>query len=272
MGLAPRCGADASTRNPRAAWNSNPGLDRHRRRMPVRTCSLYAPRGNIAWLSRITQFDGRVCGAFEGLVRHFPAPVPGCCRSVGKRNWEVGPSDECDRCVPTISLCPDLPKPATVLAAVNDKPAGRPQEGPSLTAAARGGRASLRSGRKNACGAVETKEWDREEGQETACVPSGDSRTEGWCRSNKRMGLSDTAPRALHRVRERRRPILSATITVMKKISFRSILLGPSCCMRPIRSPDLKPICYRSDRPSLWANLTMETTRKPSRIAIKKYG
>src|SRR5690349_343825 len=36
-------------------------------------------------------------------------------------------------------------------------PPGGPKEGPSLTAAARGGRASLRSGRKNACGAVEQK-------------------------------------------------------------------------------------------------------------------
>jgi hypothetical protein len=44
-----------------------------------------------------------------------------------------------------------------VLAAVNDKPFGRPQEGPSLTAAARGGQTYLRSGRKNACGAVEQK-------------------------------------------------------------------------------------------------------------------
>src|SRR5450830_994616 len=37
MGLEPRCGADAGTRNPGAAWNSNPGLDRDRRRMSVRT-------------------------------------------------------------------------------------------------------------------------------------------------------------------------------------------------------------------------------------------
>src|SRR5450759_1049229 len=37
MGLEPRCGADAGTRNPGAAWNSNPGLDRDRRRMSMRT-------------------------------------------------------------------------------------------------------------------------------------------------------------------------------------------------------------------------------------------
>ena len=46
---------------------------------------------------------------------------------------------------------------AIVLAAVKDKPWGWPQERPSLTAAARDGRAILRSGRKNACGAVEQK-------------------------------------------------------------------------------------------------------------------
>jgi hypothetical protein len=52
---------------------------------------------------------------------------------------------------------PATTKAATVLAAVNDKPFGRPQEGPSLTAAARAGQTCLRSGRKNACGAVEQK-------------------------------------------------------------------------------------------------------------------
>ena len=46
---------------------------------------------------------------------------------------------------------------ATVLAAVNDKPCGGPKQGPSLTAVARGGLPRLRSGRKNACGAVEQK-------------------------------------------------------------------------------------------------------------------
>jgi len=56
---------------------------------------------------------------------------------------------------------PEPDEVATVLAAVNDKPFGRPQAGPSLTAAARGGRTYLRSGRKNACGAVEQKIlWD----------------------------------------------------------------------------------------------------------------
>jgi hypothetical protein len=52
---------------------------------------------------------------------------------------------------------PAITKPATMLAAVNDKPFGRPKEGPSLTAAARGGQTCLRSGRKNAYGPVEQK-------------------------------------------------------------------------------------------------------------------
>src|SRR6266481_4070474 len=85
------------------------------------------------------------------------------------------------------------------------------RDGPSLTAAARDG---------------------------TDCAQVG---TEGWCRSNKRMGLPNTASRTLYRVREAEVPILSAAITVMKKISFRSILLRPSYCARPIRSPDFKP-------------------------------
>jgi hypothetical protein len=58
----------------------------------------------------------------------------------------------------TYSYRPATTKPATVLTAVNDKPCGRPpKEGPSLTAAVRGGRRVLRSGRKNACGAVKQK-------------------------------------------------------------------------------------------------------------------
>src|SRR5882757_1273278 len=85
------------------------------------------------------------------------------------------------------------------------------------------------------------------------------------------MGLPDTASRTLYRIREAEVPILSATITVMKKISFRSILLRPSYCARPIRSPDFKPPCYRWDRPILWATLTVETKRKPSRILIRKF-
>ena len=117
-----------------------------------------------------------------------------------------------------------------------------PEDGPSLTAAAHDG---------------------------TDCAQVG---TEGWCRSNKRMGLPNTASRTLYRVREAEVPILSAAITVMKKISFRSILLRPSYCARPIRSPDFKPLCYHWDRPILRATLTVETKRKPSRILIRKFG
>ena len=47
---------------------------------------------------------------------------------------------------------PDAHQPAVVLAAVKDKPFGRPQEGPSLTAAARDGRTIVRAG---------TEEWLR---------------------------------------------------------------------------------------------------------------
>ena len=95
---------------------------------------------------------------------------------------------------------------------------------------------------------------------------------EGWCRSNKRMGLPDTTSRTVYKIREAEAPILSATITVMKKISFRSIFLRPSYCARPIWSPDFKPLCYRWNRPIFWATLTMETKRKPSRILIRKFG
>ena len=117
-----------------------------------------------------------------------------------------------------------------------------PEDGPSLTAAVRDG---------------------------TGCAQVG---TEGWCRSNKRMGLPDATSRTLYRVREAEVPDSSATITVMKKISFRSILLRPSYCARLIRSHDLKPLCYRWNRPIFWATLTMKTNRKPSRIVIRKYG
>src|SRR5260221_325601 len=117
-----------------------------------------------------------------------------------------------------------------------------PEDGPSLTAAVRDG---------------------------TGCAQVG---TEGWCRSNKRMGLPDAASRTLYRIREAEVTASSATITVMKKISFRSILLRPSYCGRLIRSHDFKALCYRWNWPILWATLTMETNRKPSRIVIRKYG
>jgi putative transposase len=48
------------------------------------------------------------------------------------------------------AVIPDARQPAIVLAAVKDKPFGRPQEGPSLTAAARDGRTIVRVG---------TEEW-----------------------------------------------------------------------------------------------------------------
>jgi len=47
-----------------------------------------------------------------------------------------------------------------VLASVKDKPSAALKEAPSLTAAARDGDANMRSGRKNACGAGRTKEWN----------------------------------------------------------------------------------------------------------------
>src|SRR5712671_1580986 len=86
------------------------------------------------------------------------------------------------------------------------------------------------------------------------------------------MGLPDAASRTLYRFREAEVTASSATITVMKKISFRSILLRPSYWARLIRSHDFKALCYRWNRPIRWATLTMETNRKPSLIVIRKYG
>ena len=44
------------------------------------------------------------------------------------------------------AVIPDAHQPAAVLTAVKDKPFGRPQEGPSLTAAVRGSRTIVRGG------------------------------------------------------------------------------------------------------------------------------
>ena len=52
-----------------------------------------------------------------------------------------------------VAVSPDAHQPAVVLAAVKDKPFGRPQEGPSLTAAVRDGRTIVRAG---------TEEWLRQ--------------------------------------------------------------------------------------------------------------
>jgi hypothetical protein len=68
------------------------------------------------------------------------------------------------------------------------------------------------------------------------------------------MRLPDTASRPMYRIREAEVPILSAAITVMKNISFRSILLRPSLLWHPIRSPDFKSLCYRRDRPNSLGN------------------
>jgi putative transposase len=58
---------------------------------------------------------------------------------------------ERQRCAAAVN--PDARQPASVLAAVKDKPFGRPQERPSLTAAARDGRTTVRVG---------TEEWLRQ--------------------------------------------------------------------------------------------------------------
>jgi hypothetical protein len=55
---------------------------------------------------------------------------------------------------PATAVDPDAHQPAAVLAAVKDKPFGRPQEGASLTAAVRDGRTIVRAG---------TEEWLRPE-------------------------------------------------------------------------------------------------------------
>ena len=47
---------------------------------------------------------------------------------------------------PATAVDPDKHPPAVVLAAVKDKPCGRPKEGPSLTAAVRDGRTIVRVG------------------------------------------------------------------------------------------------------------------------------
>jgi hypothetical protein len=67
--------------------------------------------------------------------------------------------------------------------------------------------------------------WPEDGPSLTAAVLDGTGRAqvgaEGWCRSNKRMGLPDAASRTLYRVREAEVPDSCATITVMKNISFR---------------------------------------------------
>jgi transposase len=71
------------------------------------------------------------------------------------------------------TLMPATDQHATVLAAVNDKPGGGPKREPSLTAAARGGLTRLRSGRKNACGAVKQKNGTKATG--SGAQPAGGS-------------------------------------------------------------------------------------------------
>jgi hypothetical protein len=95
------------------------------------------------------------------------------------------------------------------------------------------------------------------------------------------MGLPDTTSRTVYKIREAEAPILSATITVMKKISFRSILLRPSYCARPIWSPDFKPLCYpleptdflgnfdNGNKTKTIANLDQKIRRIPSKTVLR---
>src|SRR5271165_216075 len=72
----------------------------------------------------------------------FPLPLPKHCKGHGKRKQE-GPCGD-------YRLLPRVTKPATVLAAIKDKPFRWPPSGwPSLTAARHGGAIEPRSGRKN---------------------------------------------------------------------------------------------------------------------------
>lgn len=70
-----------------------------------------------------------------------------------------------------IAANPDAPQSAVVLAAVKDKPFGRPQAGPSLTAAPRAGRTIVRAG---------TEEWLRR-----AAEQKNDLRQEDYMPSNR---------------------------------------------------------------------------------------
>jgi len=80
----------------------------------------------------------------------FPLPLPKRCKGHGKRKQEVPCGD--------YRLLPRVTKPATVLAAIKDKPFGWPPSGrPSLTAARHGGAIEPRSGRKNGFAEVEQK-------------------------------------------------------------------------------------------------------------------
>jgi putative transposase len=70
---------------------------------------------------------------------------------------------DCERRYQATAVDPDAHQPAAVLAAVKDKPFGRPQAGPSLTAAARDGRTLVRAG---------TEEWLRQ-GPNQRMAPTG---------------------------------------------------------------------------------------------------
>jgi hypothetical protein len=65
---------------------------------------------------------------------------------------------------PATAVDPDKHQPAVVLAAVKDKPCGRPKEGPSLTAAVRDGRTILRVGTEECSAGGRTKECLKQEG------------------------------------------------------------------------------------------------------------
>ena len=134
-------------------------------------------------------------------------------------------------------------------------PPGRwPEDGPSLTAAVRDGTGRAQVG------------------------------AEGWCRSNKRMGLPDAASRTLYRVREAEALNSWAVITVMKTISFRSSFDSPiKLCasnsvprfqtpLLPVESTDPLGNFGDGNKPKTIANRDRKMWQLPSNTMLRLRG
>ena len=142
--------AESDSRQPRPT--SRPGSPEHEQRQRPRDCTAPPRRSSSRSPHEREQFAQPRDANSRQWLSHRRLQYCGSCGvefyNPRRRHSSIGYLSPIDyeRRHHAAAVIPDAHQPAAVLAAVKDKPCGRPQEGPSLTAAARDGR-NHRAGR-----------------------------------------------------------------------------------------------------------------------------
>ncbi len=147
--------AESDSRQPRPT--SRPGSPEHEQRQRPRDCTAPPRRSSSRSPHEREQFAQPRDANNRQWLSHRRLHYCGSCGvefyNPRRRHSSIGylsPIDYERRHNAMIVVVADARQPATVLAPVKDKPFGRPQEGPSLTAAARAGATIVRA---------RTEEW-----------------------------------------------------------------------------------------------------------------